>query len=205
MSKKVSQKAIDKQLDINLRFKKSLNDQLKHFAKDDSYYKFYDKYEFDYSEYLVRMFILTPPEDMRPSTIIVEKSELAGVNPLQEKKIFLNDIVMPIAKIIKVGNITDEFGNPVPEEKRRKQGDIVTLPPNKVMGMVQNPEFIHYMQFMEAKGMQMLGEVPPKEIPRFQKEYSRYQFTRIGNLYPDDMDKVTFLLPSPEIKGGYKV
>ena len=205
MSKKAEKKAIEKQLDINLRFKKSLNDQLKHFAKDEDYFKYYDKYDFEFSEYLVRMFILTPPEEMRPSTIIVEKTELAGVDPFKEKTVFLNDIVMPIAKIIKVGKITDEFGNPVPEDQKRKPGDIVILPTNKVMGMVQNPDFIHYMQFTEAKGMAPLGPVPPAEIAKFQKEYARYQFTRMGNIYPDDQDKVTFLLPSPEIKGGYKV
>lgn len=201
----MSKKSDNKVIDQNLKFKKALNEQLKAFAADDSYMDLYKDYEFDYSEYLVRMFVLTPPKEFRPQTIIVEKTELSGVDPFTEKKIYLNDIVMPIAKIIKVGkgNELDDFGNP--NKNVRKPGDIVILPTNKIVGMEQNPDFIHYMQFMEAKGMTMLGEVPPKEIPRFKKNYARYQFTRMGNLLPDEQDKVTFLLPSPEIKGGYKV
>jgi hypothetical protein len=81
-----------------------------------------------------------------------------------------------------------------------KEGDCVLLNPYETTNVVRNPQWIHYMEYINSRGMEV---IPPKDlrewIPSIQVHYIGYQF-----LLPEEYDKkvqdvTTFLIPSHKV------
>ena len=183
--------------EINNKHRKHIESQLRKFKKDDSYYKDYKGLQFGNDECLVRMFVYSPPKQHRPSEKLIipnlEGRGIAGADKHKLKEIFFDDVVMPFGKVIIPGKL-DANG------PQYKQGDIVAFFSNRVMGVSQNPEYIHWLQAQDVGMATPKGEAPKPTIPTVQTNFETYQYTRPGNLYPDDQDDVTFVLPTFEFR-----
>ena len=183
-------------LDANLDHRKHIMKQLKAFAKDDSYFELYDGHEFGQDENLIRLFVYKPPKEFRPSFVrtVPNQSTIEGSSGMKPKTYYIDDIPMPYGKVIKAGKASE--GN-----TQYADGDIVTLFSNRVMGYQQNPEWVRYWQALDGQmGMTAKATEPDPNIPNIEINYDSFKYIRVGNLYPDMNDRLTYLLPSYDIR-----
>lgn len=111
--------------------------------------------------------------------------------------------MFPIAKIIKVGSqMVDYHGTPI-KTAPYKAGDIVALPPAKVMGERPNPMYEHWLRTSASLGVDVQTDPPPTIITNIDENYAEYQWTRLGNIEPDEQDQKTYLLSSYEVRGHF--
>jgi hypothetical protein len=186
-----------KVIEKNLMYKKSLFEQLKKFKEDTSYHNLYEPYEFKYSSYLVRLFIYSPPEELKPKGNIIIPSNLDPSQAVNSPYIY-HEVALPIAKILKVGD-------QVRDEDRYEVGDLVLLPTKNIMGWEDNPKYLQLLELSKSNMMPLnVMDIPPK-LRNVDIFYRGYQFTRLGNIIADKQDEVTYLLPASEVKGKYNL
>lgn len=180
--------------DANLSHKAHIVKQLKAFSKNTKYFDLYKGLQPQPNECLIRLFSYSPPKEHRPSgnLIVPHNSNIQGADRQKVQKYFLNDIVMPFGIVIKAGES--------PEGHQYKAGDMVSFPTNKVSGREDNPAYIHWLQAQDVAMATPKGTAPEATIPSVRLYYANYQFSRLGNIYPDDEDLLTYLLPSFEFR-----
>src|SRR5690606_19107064 len=178
----------------NETYRDKLREQLELFANDNSYL---DKYRSDKirgRNVLVRVFKFFG-KDVHSSKILLPGGKVAGTlqSPVKVEDVIYDNKVLPIGKVIKVGSGVED--NDIVE------GSIVMLPKEEVEGMAKNPDFLHYLQYKDAQGINpnFSPEDIPKEIPKIQLEWLRYQYKHWLNIDTDDDDTLTYLLPENKI------
>lgn len=172
--------------------KKNLIAQRNDFAKDESYFEKYKDLKIDGRNILLRLFVFKE-ERISPGMIMVPKKDISGRKKFVWENTSYDEKVMPIGKVIKVGNLV--------ENDLIKEGSVVLLPTDEVEGFEKNPEFMHYLQFSQAKGLDPAFDQfeIPQELPSVMVNWGRHIFKHWDNLEPDDDDMMTFLLPETKV------
>lgn len=177
---------------------KSFNKQLEEFLKDSSAYKKYDKVILSPGNILIEVFryktkegLFSEGSDEAVPTIFIQDALDGSIKT--NKELFVD--YTHVAKVLKVSE---------DKEMRYKAGDCVLLNPYETTNVVRNPQWVHYMEYINSRGMEI---IPPKDlrewIPSIQVHYMGYQF-----LLPDEYDKkvqdvTTFAIPSHKIVTGW--
>lgn len=178
----------------NEKYRESLIKQLKEFTEDDSILEKYEEDTIIGRYVLVRVFKFYGKE-VSNSRIILPGGKVPGMgrSPVKVEDTIYDNKVLPIGKVIKVGNAVDD--------KDIVPGAIVQLPTEEVEGMAMNPDFIMYLEMKDAQGANPNFDPKdiPREIPKIQKEWLRYQYKHWLNIEPDDEDTLTYLLPENKI------
>jgi hypothetical protein len=196
-SKKPTDNIRNKIEEENLTHKSYIGEQFRIFKSDDSYFKNYKGVTPGRNEVLVRMFKYSPPSQYRPSESLIVpnfETQIAGASRNKVQKYFMDDIVLPFGKVIVAGEVDDEA------TFKLSEGDMVSFFTNRVSGFIQNPEYVHWLQAQDVAMATPKGDPPKPLIPAVQQNYQHFQFSKFGNLYADDEDLVTFLLPIYEVR-----
>jgi co-chaperonin GroES (HSP10) len=163
---------------------KQFDEQYAEFIADDSYLNDYAKFNFLKSEVLIRVFR------------IVEKKL---TNNVTEGGIYIPDEaqegttrISSYAKVIKLGNVSDDFRSKV------KEGDIVKVT-DHIMGVRPNPDYAELAAAYNERGTGVdVSKLPElKDIPMYVSnlsDWDQYNFRLIMIEYTD-ADALTYLVP----------
>lgn len=179
--------------------KKNFNSQLSEFLKDNSYVDKYKKVKLQKDSYLIEIFryrtkdgaVKGDNNDNIPTILIQD--------PLNGEIKTNKDVAVDYTHLAKV-LVTpkdDEFYEP---------GDCVMLSPYETVSMVRNPDWIHYMEYQNSKGMEVIMPQDMREhIPGIQIRYLDSQF-----LLPEEYDKKiqdvnTFIIPKYKILSKWEL
>lgn len=168
--------------------------QREQFAKDESYFKKYKDVKIDGRNVLVRLFVFESTSGIKGNILVPSKDLRGNIKWTPADKVF-DSKIMPIGKVIAIGSEV--------ENKDIKVGSLVTLPYSEVEGLKQNPDYLHYLQFAGAEGMNpnFIPAEIPQYLPRIEVDWERYMFKHIDNFQVDADDKLTYLLPEIKIVG----
>lgn len=186
------ERAIETQEQREKKIQESLISQREAFAKDESYFDKYKGLRIDGRNVLVRVFVFKE-EKISSGKIMLPKKNIQMRTKYEWSDTYYDERVLPIGKIIKVGDSV--------ENKNIKEGSVVLLPTSEVEGYEKNPEFMYYLQFSEAKGMDPAFDKfeIPQELPAIQVNWKRHMFKHWDNLELDEEDMMTFLLPETKV------
>lgn len=185
----------EKEVSRNEKYRESLMRQIREFYNDDSVL---EKYRNDIilGRYvLVRVFKFKG-KDVMSRKIILPGGKLPGMgkSPVKVEDVIYDNKVLALGKVLQIG---DEV-----ESKKLSIGQLVQLPTEEVEGMAQNPDYLLYLQMKDAHGANPNFDPNdiPKEIPKIQKEWLRYQYKHWLNIDVEDDDTLTYLLPESKIQ-----
>lgn len=187
--KKTPKKAL---IPKNKEYKDKIIRLVKDFKDNNTILEEYKSMEIKYEAVLLRIFKFTPGTSDSNATGILVPDFNGG---FVDSSNFRDSVITPIAKVIKVHeSLKDRF----------KVGELVLLDFEKVRGWIPNPEMQLYMQSLEAKGVEAVEpeDTRPK-IPRIEAMWRDYMFLRPWLFEPEEEDRLTYLLPTYEIKGGW--
>ena len=181
------------QLEEDKRFTEEFKRQLSTWAEEDHHSE-YEWCEFDHEDYLVRLFSMDVSSFEKFIDLRYEYSKI--MNEWTLKTVSALDSIFPIVKILKVGDAV--------KEARYNVGDIAFVPSNDIIGKDWNPKFLQTIQFQSSKGMKpVLPDGMEQEILNVEKNWDRYMFVRPWVAKPEPQDKLTYLIPSPKIRGTF--
>jgi hypothetical protein len=177
--------------------KEGFSEQLDAFLKDTSEQEKYGRVEIGDQMVLIEIFRYRTKE----GKFVEDKSDIPTIliqNPLSggitTNKDFFVDYTH-VAKVIKAG-----------AETNYKNGDCVLLNPFDVCQETRNPQWLHFMEYQKAAGMEAIPPDDMREfIPSIQVHYIEYTMA-----LPEDYDRKiqdanVFLIPSHKIKAKYNV
>lgn len=154
----------------------------------------YDWCTFDNDDYLVRLFAMDVSGFDKYKSLKYEWSSILKNWKLTDTQLI--DNVYPIGKILKVGKAV--------ELDKYKVGDIVLLPSNDIVGEDWNPHFLTILGHQRSQGMSpVLPTGMRQRMQNVELKWDRYKFVRPWVPKPEDKDNLTFLIPSPIVKGTY--
>lgn len=131
---------------------------------------------------LVRFLKFVPPVS---GNILIPSVDGSLVKGLQH----INSRITPICKVIKSGS------------EKFKEGDILVVADEKVSGEFDNPAWQLYEQALQAKNVEAIEpEDTRKKIPAIELMWSGQMFKRPWMYTPEEEDRLTFLLPTYELK-----
>lgn len=177
--------------------KENFKEQLDLFLKDDTQLEKYSKVEIGEMMVLIEIFRYRTKEGKFEEdkgnipTILIQNPLSGGITT---NKDFFVDYTH-VAKVIKAGSATNY-----------KQGDCVLLNPFDVCQETRNPQWLHFMEYQKAAGME---PIPPDDmrefIPSIQVHYLEYTMA-----LPEDYDRKIqdaniFLIPTHKIKAKYNI
>jgi len=170
-------------------FKKQLED----FINDSSFSEKYKNVKISKGNLLIEIFryktkegLFSNSDSEEVPTIFIQDSFDGSIKT--NKEIFVD--YTHVAKILSVSDSEDFY----------RVGDCILLNPYETTNVVRNPQWIHYMEYINSRGMEV---IPPKDlrewIPSIQVHYIGYQF-----LLPEEYDKKvqdinTFVIPSHKV------
>lgn len=177
--------------------KEGFKEQLDAFLADASEVEKYSKVEIGDSMVLIEIFRYRTKEgkfseDKSSVPTILIQNPLSG--GITTNKDFFVDYTH-VAKVIKAGSATSYSA-----------GDCVLLNPFDVCQETRNPQWLHFMEYQKAAGME---PIPPDDmrefIPSIQVHYIEYTMA-----LPEDYDRKiqdanVFLIPSHKIKAKYNI
>lgn len=178
-----------------IRYTEEFQRQISEWASHTDEVADYDAFEFEYDDYLVRLFKMDITGfGFREYEHYI--ANLQGGNvALREKK--ATEGIFPIVKVLKVGR-TATAGWEV--------GDILTVPSRDIHGQQLSPEFQQFMQHQNSQGMKpIIPEGYRQFVPNVEVNWKGYAFIRPWMVEPQEIDYITFLLPSPKLRGRYNV
>ena len=169
----------------NLKHRSRIDEQLKSFLEDESYFSQYDTIDIkDDNSTLVRVFFFKPIGQAGPLYL---PDPITGKMNLTSSS--FESTPMHIAKVIKTTN------------EKYKPGDIVVLVYDKVKGFVPNPEMQMFERAQSIQGMKAFEPDDTRnKIPRVEAMWKDLTFVRPWLLEPEEEDRLTFCLPNYEIK-----
>jgi len=181
--------------------KENFNEQLDLFLKDNTQLEKYSKVEIGEMMVLIEIFRFrtkdglfqaSPKYDLINTPTIYIPDPLGG--GITTNKEFFVDYTH-VAKVVKAG-----------EKSGYKANDCVLLNPFEVCQKKRNPDWLHFMEYQSAKG---IDPIPPDDMrefmPSIQVHYIEYTM-----VLPDEYDKKiqdmnVFLIPTHKIKAKYNV
>lgn len=166
-----------KNFELNPHLLSAIEDFKKQQIRD---YEFFNVTDPDHV--LIRFLKFVPPVS---GNVLIPSMDGGFVKGLQH----IHSRLTPICKVIKSGS--DKF----------KEGDILVVADEKVSGELDNPAWQLYEQSLNSKGVEAIEpEDSRRKIPAIELMWSSYIFKRPWMYTPEDEDRITFLLPTYELK-----
>jgi len=177
------------------RFSKAFMEQFNKWVAEDHGSE-YEGIEFDHDDYLVRIFKMDVSGFKGFITLEYEWSVYLKNFKLKDKPATEN--LFPIVKILKKGQGI--------KSDKYKEGDVVLVPSNDILGEDWNPKFIQVMQYQDSRNMKpVLPEGMRQSIPNVEKNWDRYKFVRPWVPKPEEIDHLTYLIPETKVRGTFNV
>ena len=178
----------------NEEYKQKLLDIVKEFDEDNLVVKEYESVNLKSEGVLIRLLKFSPNNategEFKKGVLIPDFN-----GGFIDSSNFKDTVITPIGKVLKVHPSLQE---------QYSVGELVLVDFDKVRGTVPNPLMQLYMQALEARGVEAVEpeDTRPK-IPRIEAMWMDYMFLRPWLFEPDDEDRLTYLLPTYEIKGSW--
>lgn len=173
-----------------------LEKRIDEFVNDDSYMKDYDWFlPMKSNHVLVRVFKFSPGDNGGDvlTRMVMLPDEQGVFKPARE---VMESQIMPLCKVI--SHTCEEF------HEDDLVGQVCIVEAGEVTGEVDNPDFLHLLQFTKAKGMDpIIPEGMKKKIPAIERNWLRYNVKKPWNLNPDDQDRLTYFVPISKIQAIY--
>lgn len=179
----------------------SYTDQLVSFIKDDSYFKFYEKFAPLKEKSLVKLFRYIPPEETGTALLGLSTKMVQSIvtGEWSQTTVDLPYIVMPIVKIIKKGRDV--------KDTELVEGGVYIVAYSDIMGESFNPDFMWMMQNFAKNGKNGIVHIPddmPQKLPNLEKNWERYKFYMPDKLgRPTDDEKMVYLIPENKFDAIY--
>lgn len=180
------------------------NNQLIDFYKNNSYSDSFKEYIPLRNEVLVKIFTYKPSNKELIGKSLLGRSEImipSAANGEYVKSTTSNtDQTLPIVKLIKIGKSC--------ETKDLKEGSLYTVSVDDIEGYDFNPDFIHAMQYGDAKqGGKNITKIPtdmPQRKKRINIRWAKFVFN-MPNLLKKEDNKFSdiFLIPEVLIKSEF--
>lgn len=172
-------------------------EQLDDFFKDTSHFEKYKNVEIRGYNTLIEVFKFKT-RDGNYGDSNKDTPTILLVNPLGGQVTTNKDFYVDythVAKVISVGDKVEGY----------KPGDCVLLNPFEVTKEARNPQWVHYMEYQNAKGMEPIIPDDMREfIPSVQAYFVDYQFVLPEDYKKKVQDINTFIIPESKIKAIYK-
>lgn len=179
--------------------------QLLDFYLDKSYLDLYKEYTPLRNEILVKVFTYSPSNRELVNKSLLGRSEIilpSAVNGEYVKSTTANsDRTLPIVKVISVGLGCQSL--------HISRGKLYTVSVDDIEGYDFNPDFIHAMQYGDAKqGGKNITKIPtdmPQRMKKINIRWAKFRFN-LPNLLDKESSNFSdiFLIPEVLIKSEYK-
>ena len=201
LSRKIENEYQQKQKERLEALEQSYTDQLVNFIKDDSYFKYYEKFAPLKEKSLVKLFRFIPPEETGTALLGLSTKMVQSIvtGEWSQTAVDLPYIILPIVKIIKKGREV--------KDTQLVEGGVYIVAYSDIMGESFNPDFMWMMQNFAKNGKNGIVHIPddmPQKIPNIEKNWERYKFYMPDKLgRPSDDEKMVYLIPENKFDAIY--